>query len=297
MSVEKTTLESKNKPVLSVTRYERVSSTLIAVVIALMLTVGMLFVIWLTNRPKPPQSEAVLEVLELTGGAEDGAPDETLRIDSPEEVTPDPSIPEIPSDETQIAEAIESVIELSDDASMQLPPQYNIAVENMGKAGSAIGTGRRALGSGPGEGGFPRHQRWYVRFADRGTIEEYARQLDYFGIELGLLNGTELVYVSNLSSPQPTVRRANTGKGENRLYFTWQGGKRRGADLELLKKAGLDAGASTIFHFYPPKTEQLLAKAELQYRNKKVKEIRRTFYALNGKSGSYEFEVTNQAYY
>jgi hypothetical protein len=300
MPAEKTapTIQSIGKPVLAVTRYERVSSTMLAVVMSLAFGVLFLFTIWLTNRPEKAQSEAELEIVELSGGVEDGAPDETLRIDSPAEAADDASIPDVPSEEHDVAEAIESLIELSDDASMQLPQQFDVAAENTGKEGSATGTGRRALGLGPGSGGFPRHQRWFVRFSDRGTLDEYAAQLDYFGIELGLLVGSgELAYVSNLSSPNPTVRRVKSGKGENRLFFTWQGGQRRGADLQLLEKAGLRAEGSTIFHFYPTATEKMLAEAEIKYRNRKVKDIRRTYFTVVSNRDGNTFEVTNQAYY
>ncbi len=285
------------KPVLSVTRFERVSSSLIAIVVSLVLGVVFLFFIWLSNRPEKAQSEAELEIVELSGGSPDGAPDETLRVDSPEDVSPDPAVPETPSEQTEVTETIENVLELSNEASMQVPQQFETGAQDTGKSGRATGTGRRALGSGPGEGGFPRHQRWFVRFADRGTLDEYARQLDYFQIELGVLLGGEIVYISNLSSGTPRVRRVNSGKGESRLYFNWQGGSRRQADLKLFEQAGVSVSGGTIFHFYPPEAEALLAKAELSYRNRPVKEIRRTYFTVKSTGSGYQFDVTKQAYY
>ncbi|MGE3315538.1 MAG: hypothetical protein AB7O26_10520 [Planctomycetaceae bacterium] len=271
---------------------------MMAVVLSLSFGVVFLFTVWLTNRPEKAQSEAAIEVVELSGGVEDGAPDETLNIESPAEESADASVPDIPSEEREVAEAIDAIIELSDDASMQLPQQFEFAAQNTGKEGSATGTGRRALGLGPGQGGMPRHQRWFVRFPDRGTLNEYAAVLDHFGIELGLLVSTgELAYVSNLSSPNPTVRRAASGKGENRLYFTWQGGQRRGADLQLLQKAGLQADGGVIFHFYPAETEKMLAEAEVKYRNRPVKDIRRTYFTVSSSREGHTFEVANQAYY
>lgn len=298
MPVETQAPRPNQKPVLKVTRYERVSSSLMAIVMSLVFAVAFLFLIWITNRPQQAESDAELEIVELSGGFEDGFPDETLNVESPEEMTPDPSIPDLPTEETEIAESIESVMELSEDASMQMPQQVDVAFENSGKQGSAVGTGRRPLGAGPGTGGFPRHQRWFVRFPDRGTLDDYAKQLDYFGIELAVLvEGGGIAYVSNLSSPAPQVRRATSGKGENRLFFTWQGGNRRAADLQLFQKAGLQVSGGTIFHFYPPEAEKMLAEAEVKYRNRKVADIRRTYYTVTTTGGGYKFEVTNQVLY
>jgi len=213
-------------------------------------------------------------------------------------VRPDPSVPETPSDEMEVAETIENVLELSDEAALQVPPQFETANENRGQPGSATGTGRRALGSGPGEGGFPRHQRWYVRFAERGTLDSYARQLDFFGIELAVLSGgNEIVYLSKVSGDKPQIRRANSGKGENRLFFTWQGGNRRKADLQLFEKAGVSVAGGTIMHFYPAEAENQLARKELEYRNRPVGQIRRTYFAVRDNGRGYEFEVTKQSYY
>ncbi len=107
-----------------------------------------------------------------------------------------------------------------------------------------------------------------------------------------------MVYISNLSAAKPSVRRAASGEGEKRLFFTWQGGKRRQADVELFGKAGINVGPDTvIFHFYPPATENTLALKERDYRNRPIRQIRRTFFAVVPSGNGFDFEVTRQAYY
>ena len=73
----------------------------------------------------------------------------------------------------------------------------------------------------------PRDQRWFIRFSETGSVDEYARQLQYFGIQLGALfpDRGELVYLSDLTNATPSKRVETTGN--DLLYFNWQGGSRR----------------------------------------------------------------------
>jgi hypothetical protein len=141
--------------------------------------------------------------------------------------------------------------------------------------------------------------RWYVHFPDQGSLPNYAKELDYFGIELGaLLENHTMVYVSDLSGNKPTVRSAKSGEGEKRLFFTWQGGKRRDADVALFAKAGVNIGPDTIiFHFYPAATENTLALKERDFRKRPLREIRRTFFAVVPSTDGYDFQVTRQVFY
>ena len=144
----------------------------------------------------------------------------------------------------------------------------------------------------------PREQRWFVRFGDRGTLSEYARQLDFFGIVLAaLLPGGKMVYISQLSKAKPKTRTVTSGSNEKRMYMTWQGGGRRKTDLELFQKVGINVGSGLIFHFYPNKTELMLARLERDYRKRPIKQIRRTYFVVRRKRSAYEFVVARQSYF
>jgi hypothetical protein len=286
-------------PVLHDTLYDRVSSWTIALFVAIAGLCVCVVAVWITNRlPTPPQAVPV-ELVEAPGGFEDGSPDETLRVDSPEPEVHDASPAEVMSDKTEIAEALENVVELSESATQQVQQQFDTGVQSTGKAGSAKGTGRKGLGVGTGTGGLPREQRWFVRFGDRAGLDEYAKQLQFFGIELGaLLPDGRLAYLSKLTQPAPAVRYATGGGGEQRLYMTWQGGDRRGADVELFKRAGVEVRADTvIFHFYPKQAESQLARLELDYRGRPLAQIRRTYFAVEAAKTGYQFTVVRQVYF
>ena len=289
--------QSAPEPVLKETRFDLVSSSMMALVIGLGLSVVWLTVVWLTNRLPTAAGPVPVELIEVAGGSEDGAIDETLLVESPEEISDDPSVAETFAEETEIQEVLDNVLELSDQAANLAQQQFETDSRNAGTPGSATGTGRRALGMGPGEGGFPREQRWFVRFASEGTLDEYARQLEFFGIELAaLFPSGEMIYLSDLSSPNPRKRSVNSGKGESRMYMTWRGGDRKQGDMKLFGRAKVDVRGATILHFYPQQTEAMLAQLEHSYRNRPADQIRRTYFTVVGSGTGYEFRVTRQTF-
>ena len=284
-------------PVLNVTRYDLASSFLMAIVAVLVGSVFLLGAIWYATRvPQPGPPAVPVEIVELPGGSEDGAVDETLRMDSNLEIANDATVAEVSTEKPEVQEVLENAVQTGGDAADQSERQFELDTQPTGKAGRAEGTGRRGLGSGPGLSGFPREQRWFIRYADQQTVEQYGRQLDFFGIELGVISGGKLVYLSKLSQPVPEVRSVTNGAEEKRLYMTWQGGNRRLADIQLFRRAGIDVGTGMIFQFYPKNTENQLAVLELAYKNRKVTDIRRTYFVVLSKDDGYTFSVTAQTY-
>lgn len=287
---------SVRPPVLRVTRFDQVIAGVLAVFAALVFAFGSVTTVWLTNRTTTKVAMVPVELVELPGGDEDGSPDETLRVDSPDPERADAAPEEENAEQTEIEQSLETVIEMSEAATELVQQQFEVGVRNVGVAGSAKGTGRRGLGVGPGIGGIPREQRWYVRFGDRLTVDEYAKQLEFFGIELGvLLPDGRLGYVSKLTQPAPAVRYTTSGAAEQRLYMSWQGGERRKADLELIGRAGLKVPfETTVLHFYPTETETMLARLEHDYLNRPVAQIKRTYFAVERDGAGYKFTVTGQ---
>ena len=286
---------TRRSPVMTVTRYDSVNAGMVTLVGGLAFTVITLVIIWLTNRIPEPDAPPMLELLELPGGFEDGAIDETLKVDSEEELREDPAVAETPTEETEIQEMLDTVMELSEQATQIAQQQFQDNPTNSGTPGRAEGNGRRPFGSGGPGAGIGRDQRWFISFSD-GSETVYARQLDFFGIELGAFDGRQLTYIKNVSTASPAKRTRTVGKGEERLRFNWKGGERRRVDNALFRKAGVNAQQSLIFHFYPPPTEQLLARLELAYANRPVKEIRRTYFTVRSDGNGYKFVVTRQLY-
>ncbi|QDT16992.1 hypothetical protein [Alienimonas californiensis] len=286
------------EPVMGVTGYDRVSAGVIAAALGLIVTVAYLFVQWYMQHEFAVDTLPPMEVIQVGGGDLDGAPDDAPLLESLAEAIPDPSLSELREDEMQVEELMETVVDVSDRAANPSPTAVN-SDSTGGKVGSASGSGGRPLGFGPGDGGVSAEQRWFISFNEQGGLEEYARQLDFFGIELGALDtrGGSLTIISNLTAPKPTVTvKQGGGADEQRLYMIWQGGGRKQADVKLFAKAGLDASELPILHFYPARTEQTLLRLEQQHANRPLADVRRTYFEVQPGGGGYTFRVAQQSY-
>jgi len=108
----------------------------------------------------------------------------------------------------------------------------------------------------------PRHERWELQFPPGNSVESYARQLEYFHIELGLIGGSDqITYVTNLADPTPKTHTAPAAE-ESRLYLVWQRGSMQGADEQLVSKAKQPIADRIVAHFCPPDLESQLAQLE-----------------------------------
>jgi len=287
-------------PVLRVTQYDRAAAGVIATFVVLLVICCCIVSMWASTRPIPVALAVPVEMVDLPGGFLDGSIDETLRVDAPgPEVFNASPADEVSSDRLEIAESLESSTSLSDIAGATAPMQQQFetgGTKNVGQKGSAKGTGRRAYGFGTGKGGLPRDQRWYVRFDSQTSLDEYAKQLDFFKIELGaLLADGRLAILSQMSQPKPAVRYIARGSDEQRLFMTWQGGERRFADVQLFGKAGINVpGDAPLFQFYPKEVEAQLATLERDYRNRSSREIKRTYFIVISQGGGYAFQVIRQ---
>ena len=279
-------------PFLKFSSFDTTSSMLMAAALAVFCAVIWAFsLFWATLPPKQPDL-VPMELVRIGGGVQDGDPNETLDIETPEETT---------TEIQQQEEVKEEVVLLTEVADLAAERLQEIQVEQTSTAelnGSATGTGTKLpLGFGPGNGGgVAAELRWLIRFADGSSLTEYAKQLDFFGIELGaIMPDGRLAYLSGMAGT-PKVRYGTSGKDEKRLYMKWEGGERRKADEKLFQKAGITVGKNVIFHFYPQKTEQLLVTMEANFAKRNLREIRRTYFVVNTKGAGYEFQVTRQMY-
>jgi hypothetical protein len=154
---------------------------MIAAVAGLLALTGLLAAIWLTNRSPASQESVSIEVIAMSGGFEDGNPDDSPELEFPRGEISDPAIAETTDDQSQIEEMLEILIELSDSTSQRV--DRAIQSEASGKSGkvgttSGIDTGPRT-GSYHGTETVGREQRWMIKF-DEGDLVTYAKQLDFF---------------------------------------------------------------------------------------------------------------------
>ena len=280
-------------------RFDRVTSLMLALVILSGSLVTWLSAVWITNRVWKVKSTAVsVELIEIASDDEEG-----MAGDDPElgegkiiEASDLPAREEnLLFDQTAAPDAMSMVLEaIAEREADFAAPSRQEGEKAAGRAGAPGGTGRE--GTGAGSSAIPRSQRWSIVYPKSQSLKAYARQLDFFGIELGIVQpGGQLTYASNLSRGKPVVKRG--GADEERLYFIWQDAARREADRELLKRAGLPAEGAVIAQFFPARLEEKLAELERSHANRRPEEIRLTQFGVRRAQGGHEFHVAQQNYH
>src|SRR5205823_11218614 len=164
--------------------------------------------------------------------------------------------------------------------------------------GTGTGDGRGKGPGGPGTSdGIPAYERWEIRMS-ADNLGEYAKQLDFFKVELGVAGGgnPNVDYISNLSAAKPTVRVGDP-KSEHRLRFLQRAGELRAADRLLAAKASVKTDGRVVFQFYSESMYRNLLALEAAHKgNRRLKDVRRTVFGVRAHSGQYEFYVVDQQY-
>jgi len=284
---------------MQVSTYDQVAGGLIAILTIFGFVISMMFVIWASSRIWFPEQPAIpVMVLEDVGGGGSGSGTGGTGESTDQQQFEEPSSQEL-------AEVSDAKIEQTLDAiSLVVTPEVadlSIA-ETPAGFGNGQGTGT-GDGRGPGPGGpgtsdgIPSWERWEVRL-NATTTEEYAKQLDFFKIELGIAGGgnPNVTYVSNVSAAQPSVR-VGAPKDEKRLRFMHRSGQLRDADRRLAQKAGVNVDTKVVFQFYSPETyTNLLTLENIAKGQRRIIEVRRTVFGVKTTAGRYEFYVISQDY-
>lgn len=289
-------------------QYDRVSSMMMSAVIAMAFLVGFLGLVHLTNSAYATRVTNPLEIVEVIGGEGGGGAPDADPNDSGSAVdvagatagdmasNSDTDAPDFEEPSLQQVSATALDMTASNDMS-EMDVGAAVSSNNMVASGprrSRAGTGRVGFGpGGTGDGGVRREQRWSVVYNPGQTPEEYARQLDAFGVEIGVIKNNTMTYISKLSAATPQTRLGQHAS-DNRLFFVWQSNTRKASDVELLRKAGIEVGDSPIFHFYPKAVEDTLAQMEVRHKGRQPAEIKATRFSVVSKGGSYGFAILAQ---
>ena len=273
---------------LEVSPYERVASMVLALLVLVGSAVVIMFLLWLTSQIFASREAPPVQLEDI--GIGDGGISGGTELDAPlaEELGMETDLEEPSLEETlaTIADAVSPRVAMLDD-----PFATEDAVTGRGgSTGTGGGTGG---GSGSGSG---KARRWEVKFLPGNTIETYARQLDFFKIEMGvLLDKGRVVYASNFTRQRPT-RREGRSDQEPRYYLTWRSGGLQQADRELLTRAGIDHQNRLILKFLTRELELDLQEKEKAYAAGSNRKIRTTYFGIRSRGGGYEFYVVDQTY-
>ena len=141
-----------------------------------------------------------------------------------------------------------------------------------------------------------RCERWKIEYTTAG-IDAYARQLDYFEIELGVAgDGKKNVdYASGFANSRPNSRTA-PGHDE-RLRIASHAVSISKMDKQFLRQAGIIVKDRVVLHFYSRELESTLSELEKSHADgRKTEEILYTLYGTQQTEDGYAFVVKKQAY-
>ncbi len=287
---------------LKVRPYDRAAAWLIALLILIGATDGLMFLLWISPflgyEVPPPQIAIQLDIAGRGDHAEGYARDKEP-----------PGVEEL---EEFMEPEVEMLLEAVTDVVSSTAAAWDSIASNATSpaVGSGKGDSRPPGPLGEGEDIIPEWERWTLKY-NTTTIEVYAQQLDQFGIELGVIGGGyRLVdYASNFS--RQIRKRQGKGSDEKRIYFVCSDGKLKEYDGQLVRKAGIPTAGRIVAQFIPPELRQQLLNLELQYavRGKNVKNlsdknvyvpifkrIRKTIFGVKRSGGKYQFYVISQSY-
>jgi hypothetical protein len=304
-------VEEKPEPrIYGETRLDRASSALMSVILCVALAVGWVFLQFITQQAFAVRDQSRIEIVEVVGGT-GGSPDVDVNARASVNVAggaPDRFASNNMEDAADFEEPqVEMTNQVVLDAFVEAPPDQVMNVDMADALPNAgpVASGRRSskvgngpigygMGGGPGDGGVSREQRWVILYPAGQTPDEYARQLDFFGIELAVPQGSSsLEYVSKFAAGSAT-RRVGLVKADKRMYFLWQGGTRKAHDVTLLQRAGVQVGNKPIFQFFPRDLEDQLAQMEVRFAGRQPAQIRSTRFSIAAAGSGYEFRVVSQ---
>jgi hypothetical protein len=260
---------------LRVSTYDQVAGLLVSLLMMVGLCVGVLVVIWITTRVFTRPAPAEVFLVEEESGPEEAESSATeIREPGLEEL--DLVTPDVQDTLAAVTDAVSSVAASLD------------AIETAVSSRGSGGDGRKQ-----GSGVIPRWQRWEIRYVST-TLDSYAKQLEYFGIELAALGGGQAtVDYARFSNGRPQRRAADSATSDERLYFIWQGGKFKEQDRALLARAGINMTGRVICQFYPPEIENQLAVLEQnELGGRPLKDVRRTTFGVRPAGRGFEFHVS-----
>lgn len=297
------TVPQRPKNQLRVSSYDKVSSWIVSLLIVAGVTVGSLFIIFITRKFIVGEFAVPVTPVSTGGGGTGGvggAPgDGEIETPGAEDATAFDE-PQIQDTLTALASAVSNRTAILADETIDIgmdPSQGQGDNRTPGFGGGRGGGAGGGIGSGfgPGRGGASEPRR-EIRF-EPATLLEYAQWLDFFKIELGVLGQDNQVYYAyNLSQAKPAVRVGDPAK-EQRLFMNPTDSQFAALDRQLVVKAGIGDKGRIILQFYPPEAQAILFNLEQKHAGaRKPETIRGTVFRVTHTGNRFEFSVEDQSY-
>lgn len=299
-----------------VSAYDRVSSWLAALLVVSTVVVAALLSIYFARRLPTGEVAVPVQPVTLYGGGGGG---EGGQLGAGGDASLPAFVGSEAADEPQLEDTLESIASAVTQSEMVVfddtidtdtaPAQDYLDTRKPGTTGTGggIGTGRgpgTGSGIGPGSGGGmgggvyrPEPER-EIRFEPQ-NLREYARFLDFFGIELGVLGrDNKIHYAYNLSQDTPAVREGDPVE-ELRYWMMSARSRFAALDRRLAGRSGIADKGRIILQFYPEQAYAQLLQLENEQAAKSGKQppdVLKTVYRATRTGNQFTLEVLEQKY-
>lgn len=262
-----------------VSTYDRVSAWLTALILLIGFFAMLLFVFWLGSHVLPNR----VRQYEVTFRGE-----ESLEIGDESDVLDEPKQQELADVvEPQIQDVLSKISAVAVEV-QKVPLSFAWVGDGDGRKGKPTKRERKPDEPDP----TPPWERWEIRFSAM-TKQAYAKQLDFFNVELGAIDRKEptIKYAKNLAGV-PKVR-VGTRQAEARLYFVHSpGGDLTKFSQALLEEARVETTDRYLAQFYPQETFVRLLEIEKKSLGKRrLSSVMKTIFGIRTTNMGYELFV------
>jgi len=274
-------------PIAGETAYDRITSALLAGLLLLALTCGLLIAIWLQqvsfaqsttgDDAEPTPRGVAIE----SDRVENKRPLVNAVVQSPEHVDDEDTAAPRQTLELMLNN-LESVVA---DGSAMLPPT---APQPQGGVTPVEGDGQSVFGQ-------PRSiRRWVFDVQPPRNAASYIRMLGQLGIDLGaVFPDGRIVYLSHTDG-QAITNTAASAATDRRFFTTWNRGELQKLDEDLFRTAGVDVVGAKVVHLFSQELEQKLVRLETAFAGRSEHQIQRTWFEIGAEGGAFRIHVTKQ---
>ncbi len=273
-------------PTAGETAYDRVTSALLAGLLLLALTCGVLIAIWLQQ----------ISFQQLTTGDVAEPITRGVAIESNRVENRKPLVNAV----VQSPEGIDDEDTAAPRQTLELMLNNLQSVVADGPATLLSAAPHPQSGVTPVEGdgqsvfGQPRSiRRWVFDVQPPRNTASYLRMLDQFGIELGaVFPDGRIVYLSHADGQAVTSTAA--AATDRRFFTTWSHGELQQLDEDLFRTAGVDVVGAEVVHLFSKELEQKLARLETAFAGRSEHQIQQTWFEIGDDGGAFGIHVTRQ---
>lgn len=139
-------------------------------------------------------------------------------------------------------------------------------------------------------------KRWKIRY-ETSNRDQYKQQLDYFGIEIGVLHSrrNDVWRVGELSTKGGVVVHSNREDEGDSAWFSHSNRRLRGWDREIAQGAGVAVEETLSVQFFPQSLMAQIQKLEaekLEELGRELSEVRKTLVTLQPSGEQFSISIS-----